>query len=450
MVYNRFSIVVSIQILLITLTGFVVVWSFTRDYLIVSRLTFIVLWLLQIYILIRYANKTNRTLRTFLEAIKHSDFIREKTGKVESFSQLNITYNEIIDLIRETKIQKESQDFYFRHILSHVGTGIITFNDLNRIELINQAAKDILNISKARILSDLDLVHKGLSDKILNMRANKQDLFKLYVNNELLRIAVLSGEFLIREKKIRLVAFQNINSELAKEELDAWQKLIRVLTHEIMNSVTPMKTLTNTVIRMFEINGQKKDISELDNNIISDALLGLHTIENRNSGLLNFIEQYRSITKVPKPTIAVIKLYDLFNNTRILLRKELEKNDVKFNIEISAENLRLKADEKLLEQVLINLINNSIVALVNVKDRYIGLSAIESPVNIIIRISDNGRGISEELMDNIFIPFFTTREKGSGIGLSLSRQIMEVHDGSITVRSVPGKVTIFSLRFPKV
>lgn len=448
MVYNRFSIVVIFQILLITLTGFVVVWSFTKDYLIVARLTFIVLWILQIFILIQYVNKTNRTLTTFLEAIKHSDFIREKTGKGESFSQLNITYNEIIDLIRETKIEQESERFYFQHVLSHVGTGIITYSDLNKIELINQSAKDILNISYARVLSDLDKVHIGLSEKILKMKANNQLLFKLYVNNELVRIAFLSGEFLIREKKIRLVAFQNINSELAKEELDAWQKLIRVLTHEIMNSVTPMKSLTNTLIRMFEKNGQMKDISELDNNIISDALLGLHTIENRNSGLLNFIEQYRSITKIPKPTITEIKLSDLFNTTRVLLKKELDKNNIKINIEISPASLILKADAKLIEQVLINLVNNSVVALNNVKAGFISLSAVEASGYIDIKISDNGTGIPEDVMDNIFIPFFTTKEKGSGIGLSLSRQIMEVHNGNITVRSIPGKETTFKLRFP--
>ncbi|MFC2121511.1 PAS domain-containing sensor histidine kinase [Bacteroidota bacterium] len=447
MVYNRFSIVVAIQVLLISLTGFIIAWAFSKDYLIVARFTIILLWILQILYLIHYVNKTNRTLRIFLEAIRHSDSIREKTGKGKSFTQLNVTYNEIIDVIREAKIEKESEHFYLQHILSHVGTGIITYNDTNRIELINQAAKEILSIKSIRFLTDLDMVHKGLSQNILKMKSNNQELFKLNINNELVRIAVLSGEFIIREKRINLVAFQNINSELAEEELDAWQKLIRVLTHEIMNSVTPMKSLTNTVIRMFEKNGEKKDISELDNNTISDALLGLHTIESRNSGLLNFIDQYRSITKVPKPTIAGIKPADLFNNIITLLKKDLDKNCIKINLDISPKNLILHVDNKLIEQVLINMVNNSISALTGVDDKKISLVAKKIDGNNYIEISDNGTGMPEEVMENIFIPFFTTKENGSGIGLSLSRQIMQVHKGGISVRSVPGKETVFTLKF---
>jgi C4-dicarboxylate-specific signal transduction histidine kinase len=257
-----------------------------------------------------------------------------------------------------------------------------------------------------------------------------------------------AAEFRLLDRKIKLISIQNIKMELEAEELEAWQKLIRVLTHEIVNSVTPVNSLTNTIIKMFEQDGKQLNTAELDESVIKNALEGLHSIEKRNRGLIGFVKSYRSLTRIPKPVYMAFSLDIMFRNIFALVKNELASQKIRLMMDKIPGNLLLHADEKLVEQVMINLINNAVLSLQYTKDPLIKISVHSSSHQLKIHVSDNGPGIPEDIIGNIFIPFLTTREEGSGIGLSLSRQIMRLHEGSISVKSSPSVETVFTLSFP--
>jgi nitrogen fixation/metabolism regulation signal transduction histidine kinase len=271
-------------------------------------------------------------------------------------------------------------------------------------------------------------------------------MIKVVSDYEILKLSVRKAVFKIQDNTINLVSLQNIRTELEEEEIEVWKKLISVLTHEIMNSVTPIKSLTGTVIKMYEKSRISEVSKEPENS--DDILLALNTIQKRSNGLLSFVDTYRNLTKIPRPVFCEIELRSLLHEITILMDNELKSADIVISTEVNPENLKLTGDEKLITQVLINLVKNSIDSVNNKTNRNIQIKASQSPSSdIIIQVVDNGTGISADQIDKVFIPFFTTKEKGSGIGLSLSRQIMKLHGGTISVFSKPGEETVFSLRF---
>lgn len=268
---------------------------------------------------------------------------------------------------------------------------------------------------------------------------------KIYTESDMIHLIVYATEFKMRDQLYKLVSIQNIQSELEENELEAWQKLIKVLTHEIMNSVTPISSLASTVNNMLGKSGHQH---ELEKEQISDIKEAVKTIEKRSAGLIDFVESYRNLTKIPKPNFEIISIHQLFNRIENLLKSDIEKNAIDFNKITNPATLEITADPSLIEQILINLILNSIHALNNVRDKKIKISGeLSSRGRVILKVIDNGPGIPEEIQEKIFIPFFSTKKDGSGIGLSLARQIMRVHGGNIRVTSKPHKETVFSLTF---
>ncbi len=448
MAFNRFSIKVTSQVLLISLVSYLLVWSFQKDYLVVTKFTFLIILILQIFGLIYYVNRTNRTLRNFLQSLRYLDSIPETTETEQSFQDLNVTYNEIIETVRRVNIEKAAEHHYFQLTIEHVGVGLLSFTPSGTVELINQAAKNLLHTDDLRNIKALDRKIAGFSEMLLALKPNRQRLLKLTVEGEFLKLSVRSTVFKISDRTVKLVSIQNIKTELEAEEADAWQKLIRVLTHEIMNSVTPVKSLTGTIIKMLESEEQRCQPGELHYNVIHNVLDGLRAIDKRSKGLLNFVQSYRHLTRIPKPNLKTFSVMDLFHNAMLLMQSEVDKCHIQLGAELQDENLPLLADEKLVMQILINLIKNAIQALNNTPNGEITLKGFASNDGAtVIRVTDNGPGISPEFIDKIFIPFYTTKEEGTGIGLSISRQIMLLHGGSIGVQSSPHRETTFSLQF---
>ena len=446
--FSRFKITVIVQVLLIAITGLLVVWSFTRENLVVARFTFISLWVIVIVYLIHYVTRGNRTLKSFLESVRYLDTVRSQADKGRSFGELDQLYNEIVGVIRKIETERETDRYYLKYTINHIGAGILSFNEEGDVELVNEATKKLFNLPYIRHISALACVSDELPGFLKSLRPGQQKLLKLYIDNEMVGLSLKATEFRLLDRKVKLVSIQNIKNELEEEELDAWQKLIRVLTHEIMNSITPVNSLTNTIIKLFETDGVQKDLIDMDNNTVKNALEGLHAIEKRNKGLIGFVQSYRSLTRIQKPAFSDLSVSELFQRLSSLVRHELEPHGIRLSMHFPGEDLRLNADEKLLEQVLINLINNAVYALQTIAKPEIQLLARFDHDTLFIEVHDNGTGIPGELIGSIFIPFFTTKEEGSGIGLSLSRQIMRVHGGSISVRSKPGE-TVFLLKFPK-
>jgi len=245
----------------------------------------------------------------------------------------------------------------------------------------------------------------------------------------------------MREQTYRLVAMQNIQSEIEETEIEAWQKIISVLTHEIMNSITPISSLSSTLKTI--LNEMKEPNAET----IEDISSAVNTIKKRSEGLMSFVDKYRSITKIPKPNRHNFSVTSLFKRIEILMDSALDGKDIKFSFEINPINLEMNGDSDLIEQVLINMLNNAIQSLSETKNGIISLSAyIDSNSRAILKISDNGAGILEENIERVFVPFFTTKKEGSGIGLSLSQQIIRAHGGRIHVTSKPNEETVFTIR----
>jgi nitrogen fixation/metabolism regulation signal transduction histidine kinase len=400
----------------------------------------------QLFSLIRYIDATNKELSRFLHSIKYSDFlqtfVRQKLGS--SFEELNKSFNEVMTEFQKTRAEKEEHFRFVQTVIQHVGVGLISFNQDGKVEFINNAAKKIFKISQLNNIETLNNINPGLGDNFLKIKAGEKAVLKVIDEDEIIQLIVFATEFKMRNQKYTLLSLQNIQTELEEKEMEAWQKLIRVLTHEIMNSVTPISSLAGTVNDMIDpaFNGKN------DSEAIKDIKIAIDTIKKRSEGLIHFVDDYRSLTSTPEPIFRIILIKDLFARVKRLMENELRNNNIQLILSIEPDQLELTADSELIEQVLINLILNSVYFLKQVENPQIKLSGqIDERGKTVIKLSDNGPGITEELRDKIFIPFFSTKKGGSGIGLSLSRQIMRSHGGSIRVTSKPGAETVFTLKF---
>lgn len=447
--YDRFSVAVILQALGIALIPILFTWTIVREYTLVTSISLIVIWLFMVFYLIYYVRRTNKELAGFLQSLKHKDFtqkyIEEKGEK--TFKELYEAFNQIRKAISQAKIEKESEHHYFLNTIQHVGIGLISFSEEGKIEIYNEAASIIFNKKNVRKIQDLKSIKEDLPDFLINLKHNQTDLVKLKVKDISVQLLVKTVEFKIEGRKIKLLSLQNIRTEIEHGEVDAWQRLIMVLSHEIINSLSPINLLSSTLVEYFEQNGKPIPASAIGDMTVKNSISGLKAIEKRSKGLKKFIESYASLSKVPKPNFSRFSISLLFENIYSLLKNELEHKNIDINFKVRPENLKLTADEKLIEQVLINLVQNSVKALEKTSVPKIILSAVYQDNKYKIEVADNGDGIEEEILENIFVPFFSTRENGTGIGLSLSRQIMTLHNGVIAVRSQPGVATVFTLIF---
>ena len=406
----------------------------------VTRFSLGLLWIVQIFLLIMYVNKTNRNLLLFLQSFEfEDDTLTFNKSKNLPFKPLYHEFNRIIDNFRKVKLDKEIEHQYFQYSIKHVDTGLISFDQNGNVEVLNEAAKRLLGLEFIQNIEALDRVKRDLTRQCKELKPGEQGLVKLIRKNQILSLSMRAAEFKIEHKHIKLISFQNIKNELDEQELDSWQKLIRVLTHEIINSVSPITLLSSTLVKMFDDGGKPKKKSDLDEEQISNTFSGLQAIRKRSKGLSRFVESYKSLTKIPDPVISEVQLAKLLPDMLMLFQKTTGKQMVEIDYKIQPKNLAIHADEKLIEQVLINLIKNAIEAGEDTENLKIKIEAKEESGKVKIEIIDNGPGISSDVIENIFIPFYTTKREGSGIGLSLSRQILRKHGGNLEVISSEGK-----------
>jgi nitrogen fixation/metabolism regulation signal transduction histidine kinase len=441
MAYNRFTLGVTVQSILTGLAGTMFVWTLYQDYLLIAKFTAGGVWLCLLLYMIYYVKRTNRSLTQFLQTVRHLDSSKPlPSGNKGSFDLLSLTYNDIIDSIQEVKISKEAEYQYFRNVIENAATGLIAFDQQGKVEMINRSAQAILGLNSPQQLSDFDRRIEGFSELLMQMKPGVNNLSKVIIGGEMVSLSLRKALFVKQSREISLISLHNIRNELEEEELEVWQKLISVLTHEIMNSVSPIKSLTGTLVTLVEKTGiepQKEDM-----------LSGLKAIETRSKGLLKFVDSYRNLTRVPSPVFQELSVGKLLSEVAILMKEEGSMNQIKLGTSVHPPDLNIYADEKLISQVLINLISNAIYALKECGGGKIELIAYQDEEERTrIKVKDNGKGIPAEIIDKIFIPFYTTREKGSGIGLSLARQIMHMHNASIRVTSSPGTGCTFNLVF---
>lgn len=443
-------IITRVALLLLTMSG--LAFIFGRMELFFNHIILGMLLILQVYELIRYVQRTNRELAKLLLSIKNNDFTVSFNSMKEDrqFRELHHAFQQIIEAYKEVKIEKEAQYEYLRLIVRHIKVGIISIKGEDDIALINQPAMDILQTGTYHYWHNLKNSHPRFVEQIARMREQESRLIEIPVKGEVKRLSVHVTSAVLLQQPYRIITFQDIAQELSQSEIDAWHKLIRILTHEIMNSVTPVSSLSETMLMMLQsAEGTLRNPDEVDSELLEDLAYSLRTIQKRSDGLLHFVEDYRKLTKIPQPQPETIPVQELFADIHRLMRAELQKQDIEVSTEVLPAGLKVWADRRLLEQTLINLLTNSRQALQGTEQAHIRLTGKETDGQTILEVADSGPGIPEDKLDKIFVPFFSTKEKGSGIGLSLSRNIMNLHGGSIKVSAPPGSPTIFSLYFPK-
>ncbi len=361
--------------------------------------------------------------------------------------QLQRDMNEALNKQRQTKKEKDSEYQFFKNIVQHVGIGILTFKRDGNIQIINNAAKRLMRIERADRLDDLREVSDALVEAFLKLKTGGRELIRVKNGDETVQLSVYAIELTLRGEEVKLISMSNIQSELEEKEMEAWQNLVRVLTHEIMNSVTPISSLAGVVEEEL---GRKLGANELSmkRDEAEDMHLSVQTISKRSEGLIKFVKEFRSLTHIPKPKLSEVAVKPLLEELAMLHKKELADKNISISIAVEPANSTVHVDKTLIEQVLINLIKNAIQAFEDKPNQSIALASyVNEKGNVIISVKDNGTGIEPEALEKIFIPFFSTKKTGSGIGLSLSKQIMRQHEGNISVKSVLGEGTEFLLRF---
>lgn len=451
MVFKRFSLLITVRIVILFLTIALEIYLILTSHLYATIFILFLIIILQIYFLIKFVSRTNKEIVRFLDSIRYSDFSQNFNLKLKgsSFEDLSNSFSTVINKFQNTRAEKEENYRYLQTVIQHIGIGLIAFTPDGEIELINNAAKKIFKLSAFKNINELSTINKDLPQALLRLKAGNRILQKIVDENELIQLSISATEFRMRGKQFTLISLQNIQSELEDVELEAWKKLINVLTHEIMNSITPITSLASTadsILKNIEPGSSK--ISNDPKELLIDVRGAINTIQKRSNGLLRFVDAYRNLTKVPIPNFNLINVSGMFERIKRLLYEEISKRKIDFKCSVKPDKLEITADADQIEQVLINLVLNSLYALEGKDNPEINLIGfIDRGGRGVIQVTDNGPGIPDDIIEKIFIPFYTTRKGGSGIGLSLSQQIMRAHRGNIRVNSSPGEGTTFTLRF---
>ena len=428
------KIVVRVTLIMLNclLLGFLYFKS--ENYVIMVHLFLLVI--LQTWLLSRFLNRINRRVYDLLESYNNDDpavvskFNQKDNYTKEIYSKLDSLNRKI----RNTEVRLAKQLSYTKAVTDNIPGGLLTMKD-NKIELFSKSVTDLLGKNSLKSINDFS-DYPELKNVIEIIKPGEKQVVRIIIKKNIEVLSFSCSEIRTKEGRTKIISFENIKPELDEQEITSYQKLIRVLTHEMMNTISPLISANETLKTLLSNLdfAQGKEITEKDLKIIEKFEKGIQLINDRTKGISFFIEKYRKLTKLPKPNMKGIKVSLLFDELIEFYRSEIEKHGISVITEINPENIQIQIDSNLIMQVLINLFKNSIEAFESTKKPQIVLkSFLNTDSHTVISISDNGCGISDDDSNEIFIPFFSTKKEGSGIGLSLSKQIMHLHKGDIVL-----------------
>lgn len=447
MSFKRFILNISLQLILVILNCFFIVHSFYIQGLSYTRFHLIAILIIQFIALVYSFNANNRRILNILNSIKYNDLSFEiQDTKV---SDLNTAIKETLETFRNLKFEKESLFTLLNSVLLNIPVALIVYNETEQVKLVNNSFLKLFNLKSLKTLHELKEKDESLSEKLKNISEYKSLRFSLKSNflsndTKTIKLSIKSSNIILQKEQLYIVSLQDIGDELAYAEIESWQKLIHVITHELMNSIAPIESLTKTLINLVEENNDPDTLNQINLQSVQE---GLKAIEKRNLGLKKFISSYNKYSDIPEPNLTPILLTDLFKDIQSLIIDSCKENNIDFDYTLTSDELKINADEKMIFQVILNLIRNSIYFVKSSNKPQIQLSAFKSNNSICIVVKDNGLGISKELEDSIFIPFFSTKPDGTGIGLSISKKIMQMHKGDLSFSSIPNQKTEFTLKF---
>ncbi len=450
----RIQVIIRVLLLCVSISLLYFILSET-DYIVSSILIGLII-VIQIIALIRFVETTNTKLKRFFEAISYNDFSQTffSTQKKDTFAELGEVFNDVIEKFKSERSKGEESFRYLQTVVQHIGIGLFSFNQNGEIELLNTAAKRLLDVNVLRSVQQLKDIDETLFEGIMNLNSGSRTLINALISNQRKQLAVYATEFRMKGDNYKLISLQNITSELDEKEMEAWQNLTQVLAHEIMNSITPIASLSDTVNTMLTGDVFGSEAPEpIPQETLDDVKDALGTINKRSLGLMRFVNSYRNITQLPQPVFEVLTVNEVLLRVNNLMKGEAANQRVTITTNVEPDTLEITADPQLIDQALINIVKNAFKALRETDNPIITLKGyLDGNGSPIIEVIDNGPGIKPAVLEKIFVPFYTTSKSmeiggGSGIGLSLSRQIMRMHHGTLRVsESVPGK-TVFELKF---
>ena len=415
----------------------------------------------QIRAMMLHVERIARDLTRFLEAINFSDFTQTFRSPFSDpmFAGLYEAYRQVMGAFQETRRETETQRRYLENIVHHVGIGLLCYQTDGSVRLFNTAAKRLLERPALLNVNDLESSSPALAESLISMGSGEHRLVPVDIGSERLQVSLHTARFTLQNDEYILASLQNIGTQLEETEMDAMQHMTRILSHEIMNSMTPIVSLAALAREQISEHiheytaTPREGAAEIANfasqlETFGDLQDALSTIEKRSEGLLHFVNGYREMARLPEPNRKLHPVEDLLTGVTSLLEPQLKEHQIDLHINSESPTLAVLADAELIEQVLINIIKNAMEAFGDQSDKRIEVEgALDRQGRVIIRITDNGPGIPDETLAHIFVPFFSTKASGSGIGLSFSRHIMRQHQGTLRAQSQPGGPTTFTLRF---
>jgi nitrogen fixation/metabolism regulation signal transduction histidine kinase len=450
MIFKRLEIGIFARLLLLFALMYVAVYYLVHpSYVQVVFAAFLIVIL--VVELAGYVTRSNNELAKFILAVKYRDFSQQfnENHTNPSLKDLHHAFNQINKTFRDLSSEKEGQFQYLQTILELIDTGIISFNQQGEVAWVNESFKHTMELPYLRNIHALRKRNEGLYQAIMALKPGANQVLKVTVGKKTMQLLLSATAFKLHGDNLTLVAFKNVSTALDETETEAWQKLLRVMTHEIMNSVAPIASLADTLRKHVRL--EKEAITEPPmphSGLLDDVEEGIGIIQSRSEGLLKFAQIYRNFSKITNPILTTMYVQELFNSIGRLLKAQLDDKRITLVLTVTPPDLVLQADTHLMEQVLINLVLNAAKAVRDRENPQIQLVAKQDEhERVVLEVIDNGTGIPPEVIDSIFIPFFTTHKDGSGIGLSLAKQIMHLHKGSIQVQSVEKEGSVFRLQF---
>ena len=437
------------RVVLIALTTLLFAYLLLGENYIFTSLTLLAL-VLQTYYLIRYVNETNRKIAYFFEAIKNEDFTLRFPEKLslKSLDELNHSLNMLNEMIQKIHLKNQTQERFYQEILKQADIGILAINSKGHILFANPRIEHMLNYSPLNHIKQLSQIDENLYRVFSDLRPFERRMIQLTNERENIDLAIKSSTFNLDGQELLLAVIQDIHQELDEKETESWTRLIRVLTHEIMNSITPITSISESILKYHQKGDKKPEDSSEYQKRLDNTIKGLEVIKDQGTNLMSFVQSYRSFLNVPVPDKKIVAIQKLLEQVKLMVDQDLEYANTTINIQIRPPDLELYIDEKQITQVLINLCKNALQSLANQENSIIKLIAgLNKAGQKYIEVEDNGPGIPQELINEIFVPFFTTKNSGTGVGLSLSKQILRMHGGNLKVNSVPNKNTTFTLLF---
>ena len=409
----------------------------------------IVLLVVETASLFWYLSRIRRDLLKLINAMINDDPTMKfsRVGRDPYFNAIHAGFNSLISDFRLVRLDREAEQRFFEETVNHVQFGLVAFDGKGEVRMINQAFLELFGLESMVRLDDLLAVSETLPDFLRGFKPGKETLKKLELKEQARHLIFLSSGFILKNEKITLVSVRDISREMDQNEMEAWQKLLRVLRHEILNSISPIKLIAGNLSQRLQKEGKLIDMDRLKEDEADEILTGLETIHRRASGLSVFLDAYTNLYRTPEFKMEQTGVPSLLERISGLFKEQAEGQDTRLEIHCPDPSLKLEMDARMIEQVLINLVKNSLEAVRAQNTREITLSAIRNKKEARISIEDTGTGIPAEQMDSIFMPFFSTKESGTGIGLSFSQHIMRLHGGYIRASSTQGKGSKFQLVF---